>query len=470
MNINKFTSPVRILAFRAWRSMSILIPGGRIHAFGGRANQIAAILVINLDRQPRRLRRVKKELRRFRTGEGVPLTSITQRLTAVDARDGRAFAATADVDAVYTIGDQLYVQPDPRLASTFAADEVVRMTRQEIAVARSHIEAWKAISTGSDEYVLVLEDDIWFTPGAGDAIDRCWLAALRLSTVEGDPKLVYFSYADAGGTALRDNISDIIFRPVRGLWFLSAYVLSREGAAALLRAMPVVGPVDLWMNYRFAELGALAISSPAIAQRQDGASDNSYSILPYLARAGIVDAGSGVMSPGSPQTAPLLAWTGGMDNESLAMALSMLGLRVRVFDGDEKPMCAQELEQTLAIFDALVDAPLTTKTAVAVAKDERLVVVLEANAPIPAGLDPNQLSASRVAILSSGEPWDGSWEDLCNVLNLDKPVAAFPTGAQRSFRLFRDGRIPKRPMPRVRAPRSSYFLDDSPWVLPVTSG
>src|SRR4029079_19420501 len=109
---------------------------------------IGAILVINLDRQTLRWRQVARELYRFRTSEGVPLTSITTRLRAVDARDGRSVAATHDVDPIYRIGDQLYVQPDPRLSKSFASTEPVRMTRQEVAVARSHIEAWKQIAAG----------------------------------------------------------------------------------------------------------------------------------------------------------------------------------------------------------------------------------------------------------------------------------------------------------------------------------
>ena len=161
-----------MLAFRAWRFLTVSVPGARIRAFGGGTGQIGAIMVVNLDRQPRRWRRVMRELGRFRTCEGVPLTSITRRLVAVDARDGRAVAATADVDAMYRIGDHLYVQPDNRLAECFAEDEPVRMTQQEVAVARSHVEAWKAVATGTHVYVLVLEDDVWFTPGAPAAIDR----------------------------------------------------------------------------------------------------------------------------------------------------------------------------------------------------------------------------------------------------------------------------------------------------------
>ena len=461
---------MRTLAFRTWRSLIVSIPGGRIRAFGGGTGQIAAIMVVNLDRQPGRWRRVTRELRRFRTSDGVSLTSIARRLAAVDARDGRAVAATVDVDTLYRIGDHLYVQPDARLAECFAEDEPVRMTRQEVAVARSHVEAWEAVATGTDDYVLVLEDDVWFRPGARAAIDRGWRAALGRCEVEGGPRLLYLSYADAGGTAVRDDACDILFRPVRGLWFLSGYVLSREGAAALLRAMPVVGPVDLWMNYRFAELGALALNSPAIAQRRDEASDNDYSVLPYLARAGIVDSGRGAKPPDPSRAGPVLAWTGGAERESLAMALSMLGLRVRAFDGDEEPMHERELKEVLKTFDALVDAPLVPAALAAAAADEHSVILLEADAPTPAGLDPDGLPPLRSAILAPGDSWGGSWEVLCGVLGLVKPVEAFPAGAPRTLRVFRDARPPGRLGSPAQKRRDDCSMDDSPWVLPASSG
>ena len=83
--------------------------------------------------------------------------------------------------------------------------------------------------TGTDDFVLVLEDDVWFKPGAPTSIDRGWRAALERCAAAGGPKLLYLSYADAGGTAVRADACDALFRPARGLWFLSGYVLSREG-------------------------------------------------------------------------------------------------------------------------------------------------------------------------------------------------------------------------------------------------
>src|SRR4051794_2630696 len=103
MNVGNVVSPFGTFAFRTWRSLTVSVPGGQVQAFGGGAGQIGAIMVVNLDRQPKRWRRVTRELDRFRTSDGVPLTSITRRLAAVDARDGRAVAATADVDVMYRI-------------------------------------------------------------------------------------------------------------------------------------------------------------------------------------------------------------------------------------------------------------------------------------------------------------------------------------------------------------------------------
>jgi GR25 family glycosyltransferase involved in LPS biosynthesis len=467
MNLTEVASPVAAFVFRTWRALTVCLPGGRLRAFGRGTDQIAAILVINLDRQPTRWRRVQKELRRFRTSDGPPLTSVVRRLPAVDARDGRAGAATADVDPMYRIGDQLYVQPDARLAASFGADEPVRMTRQEVAVARSHVEAWKAIASGGEEFVLVLEDDAWFKPGAKAAIDAGWREAVNRFAGKGGPNLVYLSYADAGGTALRTDTCGNLFRPVRGLWLLSGYVLSREGAASLLRAMPVVGPVDLWMNYRFAELGALALTSPAISQRHDALSDNAYSVMPYLARAGIVDGRHGVKPPDRAGLGPLLAWTRGADRESLAMALSMLGLRVRAFDANEAPLDGPGLTDALGTFDALVDPPLPQVALAALTANERTLILVEANARTPPGIDLDQLPASRSAILAPPGDLDfGSWEPMCGLLQVATPAEAFPTGARRELQVFRDGR---RAAGRARPPwkgRNSGAMDESPWVLP----
>lgn len=467
MNLLNGVCRIRRLAFRGRRFLAGFFPGGRISAFGAGDRRVGKILIVNLDRQPHRLQRTLRELSRFHTEDASPLCSIAQRLSAVDARDGRAIAATADVDSHYCVGDQLYVQPDRRLAECFDVSTPVKMTRQEVAVARSHIEAWKAIAVGPDNYVLVLEDDVWFQRNAAAAIDRGWRAALRRCRAEGGPHLLYLSYDDAGGTVERADVCDALFTPKRGLWFLSGYVLSREGASILLRAMPVVGPVDMWMNYRFKKLGALALSSPAILQRQDSSSENSYSILPFLARAGIVDTRSGLMAPEKKSAGTVLAWTAGSEHEGLSMALSMLGFRVRAFDGDEKPIVASEFEEFLQVFDALVDVPLAPDALSAAIARADTTFLFESETTLAQQIGAALPSSSRTVLLSADQNDGKSWKPICAALGLTQPVEAFPVGVPRGWRTFRDDRPPRRPS---YDGRESQAADDSPWVLPSQGG
>ena len=465
MNVDRTTGLLRKFGFRTMRAVTSIVPGDGMDAFGPGRDKIEAIMVINLDRQPGRWHRVSRELRRFRTWNGAPLTSIARRFAAIDARDGRAIAATADVDPNYCIGDQLYVQPDPRLSECFNIDEPVRMTRQETAVARSHIEVWKTIAKGPHKYVLVLEDDVWFRPGAAGSINRGWQAALERYRGEG-PQLLYLSYLDAGGSAERADVCEVLFRPVRGLWFLSGYVLSREGAAALLRAMPIVGPVDMWINYHFDELGALALSSPAILQRLDCSSDNAYSVLPFLARAGIVDTGSSAMAPHHDRVGPLVAWSARGEREGLAMALSMMGLRVRAFDGHEEQVQEPHLQRQFRIFDALIDPPLTSDALSSVLKNGEIKLVVEADAAQRIQIDPKLLPPNRTAILSQSSHNGRSWKPLCTLLGVAEPIDAFPAGALRGLRLFRDDRYcSNREFEPTHRDRSGP-IDESPWVLP----
>jgi GR25 family glycosyltransferase involved in LPS biosynthesis len=497
MNIADVLGPARHRAFRAWRRLMTALPAARLSAFGDASDQINGVVVINLNRQPTRWRLLVRELARFRTADGASVIMRTRRLPAVDARDGRAVAASADVDVTYRVGDQLYVQPDVRLAACFDASEPVRMTRQEVAVARSHIEAWKAIAAGTDDHVLILEDDVWFRPRARAAIDNGWRDAVAHSAARQGPQLLYLSYAVADPVAPRRELSKSVFRPTRGLWFLSGYVLSRTGAEQLLRSMPVVGPVDLWMNYQLAHLDAFALTSPALAQRNDIVSGNAYSILPYLARAGIVDAERELAHPGPPSAGPVFGWSSGVEKEGLAMALSMLGLRVRTFAEHEQPLTPKDLQQTLLTFDALVDAPLAPAALMAIATDQTAVVVVEQGAAMPPGLDPRCLGPQRALTVAGASAND--WLSICQLLGVDPPAEPYPSGVPREFGTFRDARPEARATATHSAgaelgarngtgtrssnaatmvpnsekggvPGGPLNLDDTPWVLPASSG
>lgn len=466
MRLERPARALQAAAFRLYRRIAAAMPGGRIGAFGADASRIEAILVINLDRQPRRMVRTVRELARFRDHTGRRLIDLVRRLPAVDARDGRAVAATADVDPRYVLDDQLYVQPDSRLEACFSRSEAVMMSRQEIAVARSHIEAWKAVATGSEEHVLILEDDVWFCRGAAASIERAWCEAATRGEGEG-LTMLYLSYEDAGGTCERTDVGGTLFRPVRGLWFLCGYVLSRGGAQSLLRAMPVVGPVDMWINRQFGQLRPLAMNTPAILQRTDAGSDNSYSVLPFLARAGIIDADS-LPSPARTFGTRIVAWTGRGAREPLAMALSMLGLRVLAFDAIAPGVAGPEVAALFDTFDVLVDPPFPPQAlpdAIA-----RLVTGLVLEPTHMHVLDVSDWPTQPWTLLPGEVPSDDWWPPLCLLAGINTPVQAFPSGAPSDWRLFRDGRGKYQPCAESVRPARPMAMDDTPWAIGTVDG
>ena len=271
---------------------------------------IEQIYVINLDRQPDRWIEVSRELNCILDSSGAELTKLTVRYPAVDAK---SFAQPPlddeEVDPFYTLGDQLFVEPQPRvLPDRLELDRPIRMSRPEIAVARSHIGVWQRVAEGKHAYVLVLEDDVWFQRGFARHLDLAWSEIVAKGGKAQLFDILYLSYKEVKHGAQKTFLSSNVFRPVRGLWYLSGYVLSREGAAKLLRLLPCRGPIDLWINHQFEGLDVRAIRQPIISQRRDGGSSNSYSILPALTKIGVIDREAETLFQIRPQERPVFAF------------------------------------------------------------------------------------------------------------------------------------------------------------------
>ncbi len=88
---------------------------------------------------------------------GKPLSERVVRYSACDAQaDTPEFLDGADVDPFYTLGDQLFVEPQPHAApDAFDLERPIRMSQAEIAIACSHIGVWRAIVQSSASYVLI---------------------------------------------------------------------------------------------------------------------------------------------------------------------------------------------------------------------------------------------------------------------------------------------------------------------------
>jgi GR25 family glycosyltransferase involved in LPS biosynthesis len=303
---------------------------------------------------------MKQELRRILDSSGVELLNLTERHVAVDAN---AFSEEppkdADIDPFYTLGDQLFVEPQPLVFPTrLELNTPIRMSRAEVAVARSHINVWKQVAASNHAYVIILEDDVWFHSGFARYLDQVWDQVVAECDKRGRFDVLYVSYLEAKHGAPKAFLSNNVFRPVRGLWHLSGYVLSREGAEKLLRLLPCRGPIDIWINHQFEALAVLATKQPLVSQRCDAKSTNSYSILPTLTTIGAITSEGASLFNIRPNEQPVFAFgPEGSGHSSLAMALCMLGYRCC---SDLQVLPAPELERLLEgrggrVFDAYVN-------------------------------------------------------------------------------------------------------------------
>jgi GR25 family glycosyltransferase involved in LPS biosynthesis len=415
-----------------------------------------------------------RELDRILDAVGKPLSERIVRYSACDAQvEPPNFLDATHVDPFYTLGDQLFVEPQPHaVPDAFDLARSIRMTQAEIAVACSHVGTWKEIAQSSAPYALVLEDDVWFERSFGRILEQAWREMEDIDGASPSFDVLYVSYEEVRHGAPKELVSKNVFRPERGLWFLSGYVLSKKGAQKLLALLPCRGPVDLWINHKFRELEVLALRRSVINQRRDLHSTNSYSIVPALTQIGVLNSGDAALFHRRPAHSPVFAFGApGSGLSSLAMALSMLGYRC-CSDFDRIP--EREFESLLAgrtdrVFDAYVNigslgpqirvlaqryptAKYIVIDGVARSSDRHSGAILDA--------------LEGADVLHLHRKHTSSWRALCEHLRLAPPDAPYP--AVRDMGLRRHQRVP--PDRVMVAPARRLRHDPSPWIAKPRAG
>ncbi len=471
-------------------------------SLGGTADQrlgvIQHICVINLDRQVDRWHQIQRELRSIYGRSGNPLTAIARRFSAVDARHYIGPPSHEELQPYYSLADQLFVEPHPFLATDQATKgQRVEMTRQEVAVALSHIAVWKLVAASDRLYTLVLEDDVYFRRGFPRALDRAWTELMHAYGQSDAFDVLYLSYKEARAKATKHQVSDVLFRPLRGLWYLSGYVLSKKGAQKLLDLLPVHGPVDLWINHQFDKLDVFATHRSIIDQRLDCRSDNSYSILPVLSKVGVLTRENPLLFKARTLPGPVFAFgKQGSGLTALAMALSMLGYRC-CSDIAELPKSEHDdlfYKKRGRVFDAYVNVnALSPRRYIELAKlyrgarfiitvgDERELAVLgqdysredldrrRNSSDADDSVGANRLlidelrQISRDVLLLPAQGRD-KLELLCGFLGCDYPSGQYPKcedQAQRKLSVNCAQRT-RNVLPTARRLKS----DSSPWIAP----
>jgi GR25 family glycosyltransferase involved in LPS biosynthesis len=377
---------------------------------------------------------MEQELRHVLDWTGVELWNLTERYAAVDANHYmQEPQKDADIDPFYTLGDQLFVEPQPlALPSRLELTSPIQMSHPEIAIARSHIGIWRQVAANNHEYALVLEDDVWFRSGFAQQLDQAWGEIETKGHRKSNFDILYLSYEEVKYGTPKTFLSSNVFRPVRGLWHLSGYVVSREGADKLLRLLPCRGPVDLWINHQFGGLDVRATRRSIISQRRDLISTNSYSILPSLTKIGAITSEGASLFHVRPSEQPVFAFgPGGSGLSSLAMALSMLGYRCC---SDLQELPGPELEMLLAgRGDRVFDAYVNIRSLVAEARTLRerypqaKFIITTCATGITGDNDLgllNDLNGADIAVLHLEA--SNKWQVVCEHLRCAPPACSFP--------------------------------------------
>jgi len=470
--ITPWSSPSKFL-FRILLKCRRLLPKQRSQAFGSlntkEQPRIEHIYVINLKRQPTRWSEMHKELRHLLDWSGIEIWNLTERYAAIDAIQFlQEPVKNDDVDPIYTLGDQLFVEPQPlALPKRVELNSPIHMSRPEVAIARSHIDVWRRVKASNHEYVLVLEDDVWFLPGFAQKLDQAWTEIMAEDRKKSNFDIFYLSYEEVKHGAPKTFLSSNVFRPERGLWYLSGYVISQKGAEKLLKLLPCRGPIDLWLNHQFEFLDVRAIKRPVICQRRDVNSTNSYSILPTLTKIGTITSESASLFHIRPEERPVFAFgpcNSGLS--SLAMALSMLGYRCC---SDLQTLPDLELKMLLEgrgdrIFDAYVNIRSLEEETVTLREryPHGKFIITTSKSGLTENNDLNicdVLKGFDIAFLNIEA--SNKWQIICEHLRCAPPICSFPDLADVGQRQLMCGTLAVNEVLSCEIPKR----DKSPWVI-----
>jgi len=431
---------------------------------------IEKIYVINLDRQPNRYDRVQSEFSKIMDTSRNSLTKILERVKAVDAINLEQDTLIDNINSKYTLGEQLFVDPCQALPKDLNLDMNINMSKQEVAVALSHIKVWKKIASGTEPYALIIEDDICLDPNFSSLMEKSWNEIIKKKNKGSLFDILFLSFKEVDLGAEKTAFTDSTFKLFRGIWYMSGYVLSKESASKLIEMLPLHGPVDMWINHKFDQLTALMTKKSIIPQRSDEASVNFYSVLPILSKIGVLNDSSPSVFQNIPTTLPVFAIGKESDKlTSLSMALSMLGFKccsdLSELPKEEKNSLIKNLSTRK--FNAYVNIKCIEDHLVDLCKiyPKSYLIIFSK------GLSKDKLESlrkdwsKRVLVLNEQE--SVIWKPICEFFGIVPPVSPFPKLLGLGQRKY----ISKENKSTNIINRSSKWLkaDESPWIIPQSN-
>ncbi|EFC9840360.1 glycosyl hydrolase family protein [Escherichia coli] len=471
MNIKNNLKGISRFFYSFYLRSRLLLPAQKSSTFNT-LNQnegvISRIYAINLEREAIRWADLNKELGKILDKSNKKLTSQLTRFSAINAKEMSGILNEEEVIPYYTLADQLYVDPQPKiLPDKFDLDVPIKMSKAEIAVALSHLNVIRLVAEGSDAYALVLEDDVYFERDFAKTLDAAWSEMIQADRSSPGFDILYLSFKEVMNGAKKKIISKSIFKPERGLWYFSGYVLSKKGANKILSLLPTYGPIDLWINHQFEKLDVRAVYKSIISQRLDFNSSNSYSILPTLVKIGIIDNEKASSFNELPNYWPVFAFgVSGSGISSLGMALSMLGYKCcsdidRLPNADLKNLLSNSEQNE---FNAYVNVGCLSKY-IGILKKQypkaKFIITTSESKEIEDVIFNiiEEIVDTDYVVLHSDEK--NKWKVICEYLQCPPPISAYPEMADIIPRQI----IDITSAAQINNSEINMIHDISPWIL-----
>ena len=228
------------------------------------------VVVIHMSKRKDRYRKFKRESKRIKLTDG----TLFDKIRIHKAIDGTKIRKKRrkDFRPEYSLQSWCDINPEPKWKDIKDKDKKMIMSSgPEIGISFSHMGVWKDIVKKKIPYTLILEDDFTIDVGFQNNFKEAW------NELPKDFDLFYLSYLQSSDGFKFDFYKNNLLKIHKGIWWLSGYILSYEGAKKLIDNFPVVGVTDMWVNHIIPSMNVYATKTLLIGQRINMKSDNIYS-------------------------------------------------------------------------------------------------------------------------------------------------------------------------------------------------
>lgn len=188
------------------------------------------IYYINLDRRNDRRKHIEEQIK------SINWNGNAERLSAIDGNTLK-YNDLTDIFTKESLDDAFGIKKSK-----------VNTSKGALGCALSHRNIYQKVLTGNDDYVLILEDDIEFTPDFINKVNN-----LSVSNFD----ILWLGYHFAG---VKENYPNYMI-PKDYLYGLFGYVINKKAASALLNIFPTSMQLDSEIPKAFPQLKVFAVKS-----------------------------------------------------------------------------------------------------------------------------------------------------------------------------------------------------------------